>query len=47
MRLTGVIWLRDVVEKLLLKHAVTTDEVEEVFKECLAFFPGSAVGKKG
>lgn len=30
MRLTGVIWLRDVVDKLLWKHNVTTDEVEEV-----------------
>jgi uncharacterized DUF497 family protein len=30
MRLTGLIWLRDVVDKLLLRHNVTTDEVEEV-----------------
>jgi uncharacterized DUF497 family protein len=30
MKLTGIIWLRDVVEKLLGKHNVTTDEVEEV-----------------
>jgi len=30
MNVTGVIWLRDVVDKLLWKHRVTTDEVEEV-----------------
>jgi hypothetical protein len=31
MKITGIIWLRDVVDKLLWKHNVTTDEVEEVF----------------
>ena len=31
MKLSGVIWLRKVVDKLLWKHNVTTDEVEEVF----------------
>lgn len=31
MRVTGVIWLRDVVDKISWKHHVTTDEVEEVF----------------
>lgn len=31
MRITGIIWLRNVVDKLLLKHKVSTDEVEEVF----------------
>ena len=31
MKVTGIIWLRDVVDKLLWKHNVTTDEVEEVF----------------
>jgi hypothetical protein len=30
MRVTGVIWLRDVVDKISWKHHVTTDEVEEV-----------------
>jgi uncharacterized protein len=30
MRIAGVIWLRDVVDKLLWKHNVTTIEVEEV-----------------
>ncbi|MGH7449877.1 MAG: BrnT family toxin [bacterium] len=29
MRVTGVIWLRDVVDKISWKHHVTTDEVEE------------------
>jgi len=32
MKVTGVIWLRDVVDKLLWKHQVTTDEVEAVFE---------------
>jgi hypothetical protein len=31
MKLKGIIWLRDVVDKLLWKHSVTTNEVEEVF----------------
>ena len=31
MKINGVIWLRNVIDKLLWKHNVTTDEVEEVF----------------
>ncbi len=31
MKVTGIIWLRDVVDKLSWKHNVTTDEVEETF----------------
>ncbi len=31
MKITGIIWLRDVVDKLSWKHNVTTDEVEETF----------------
>ncbi|MBI4531132.1 MAG: BrnT family toxin [Candidatus Latescibacteria bacterium] len=31
MNITGVIWQRDIVYKLLWKHGITTDEVEEVF----------------
>lgn len=31
MKIDGVIWLRNVIDKLLWKHHVTTDEVEEVF----------------
>lgn len=30
MRIEGVIWLRNVVDKLAWKHNVETDEVEEV-----------------
>jgi len=30
MRIEGVIWLRDIVDKLASKHHVETDEVEEV-----------------
>jgi uncharacterized protein len=33
MKITGIIWLRKVVDKLLWKHNVTTDEVEEVFSQ--------------
>ena len=29
MKITGVIWLREVVDKLAWKHQVTTEEVEE------------------
>jgi uncharacterized DUF497 family protein len=37
MRLTGVIWLREVVEKLAWKHNVTTDEVEEALASAHRF----------
>ena len=30
MRIEGVVWLRNVVDKLAVKHHVETDEVEEV-----------------
>jgi len=30
MKLTGIVWLREVVDKLESKHNVTTDEVEEL-----------------
>ncbi len=30
MRIEGIIWLRDVVDKLVSKHQVETYEVEEV-----------------
>ena len=31
MKINGVIWLRNVIDKLLWKHHVAADEVEEVF----------------
>ena len=31
MRIEGIVWLRDVVDKLVSKHQVETYEVEEVF----------------
>lgn len=37
MKIRGIIWLRDVVDKLLSKHSVTTDEVEEVFRHAPRF----------
>ena len=30
MNIEGIIWLRNVVDKLVIKHHVETDEVEEV-----------------
>jgi hypothetical protein len=30
MKITGIVWLRNVVDKLAWKHNVTTDEVEEI-----------------
>ncbi len=36
MRITGIIWLREVVDKLAWKHQVTTEEVDEALaKEAL------------
>lgn len=32
MKIVGLIWLENVVEKLVVKHRVTPDEVEEVFE---------------
>jgi uncharacterized DUF497 family protein len=31
MTISGIIWLREVVDKLAWKHHVSTDEVEQVF----------------
>lgn len=31
MKIEGIIWLREVVDKLATKHHVETDEVEEAF----------------
>ncbi len=33
MKIEGIIWLRNVVDKLIFKHNVKTNEVEEVFKK--------------
>lgn len=32
MKIEGIIWLRDVVDKLIFKHHVETDEAEEVLE---------------
>jgi len=32
MRINGIIWLRDVIDKLVFKHRVDQEEVEEVFE---------------
>ncbi len=31
MRIEGVLWLRDVVDKIISKHSVEPSEVEEIF----------------
>ena len=33
MRIAGLIWLDDIVQKLQWKHSVLPDEVEQVFSE--------------
>jgi len=33
MKVDGIIWLRSVMDKLQWKHHVTTDEVDEVFRD--------------
>ena len=37
MRITGIIWLEDVVDKLARKHNVTTDEVEDALRAAHRF----------
>ena len=37
MKITGIIWLRAVVEKLAQKHNLTTDEVEEALRAVRRF----------
>lgn len=37
MKVTGLIWLEDIVQKLLRKHAVTQEEVVEVFTNSPGF----------
>lgn len=32
MKITGTIWLRDVVDKLAIKHHVEPDEVEQILR---------------
>ncbi len=32
MKITGLLWLEDIVEKLARKHQVETEEVEELFR---------------
>ena len=32
MRIKGIIWLKNYVDKLLWKHDISTDEVENVFE---------------
>ena len=38
MKITGLIWLEDIVQKLLQKHRVQPQEVEEVLSNLPRFF---------
>jgi len=37
MRIEGIIWREDVIDKLARKHNVTTDEVEDVLRTARRF----------
>lgn len=37
MHITGIVWLRNIVDKLAWKHNVSTDEVEELFNHSPRF----------
>lgn len=37
MKITGIIWLREVVDKLAWKHQVTTEEVDEAMAAARRF----------
>jgi uncharacterized protein len=37
LRISGIVWLEEIVDKLLQKHNVTTTEVREVFQNCRHF----------
>lgn len=37
MPITGIVWLRNIVDKLAWKHNVSTDEVEELFNHSPRF----------
>ena len=40
MKITSIIWLPKVIEKLEVKHGVTVEEVEEVFELGAAYRRG-------
>ena len=40
MNIKGFIWLPDVIDKLIVKHALTTCEVEEAFRGHVIFKRG-------
>ena len=33
MKIEGIIWIRDIVDKLALKHHVETHEIEEILSD--------------
>jgi uncharacterized DUF497 family protein len=37
LKISGIIWLREMVEKILVKHRITQDEVREVMRNSSHF----------
>jgi len=37
LKISGIIWLREIVEKIIVKHRVTQDEVREVLRNSSHF----------
>ena len=37
MKISGIIWLREIVEKIIVKHRITQDEVREVLRNSSHF----------
>ena len=47
MRIQGIVWLPDIVEKLDVKHSVTVEEVEELFESGAHFRRGPTGNQPG
>jgi uncharacterized DUF497 family protein len=37
LKISGIIWLREIIEKIIVKHRVTQDEVREVLRNSSHF----------
>ncbi len=47
MKITSIIWLPEVIEKLEAKHGVTVEEIEEVFELGAAYRRGPRGKRRG
>jgi hypothetical protein len=47
VKITSIIWLPEVIEKLEVKHGVTVEEVEEVFELGAAYRRGPRGKRRG